>query len=289
MRRTVERIPHASRASRRRNRRTPDLSPTPSASNADFGWVAIAMFGNAMFAAPRLALAMPSPNASPLPFPIKSAKSSPRHAKPRRHPTRNLSKGRKVLAAFLGVALVGGGAYAATNWVVGLVAGSSGQGQSATVQNLTITAVATPAATNLLYPGGTGDVVITISNPNPYPVTVTGVDLPSNTTYATGYTSSSLLTTETGCIASSPSDVIWAFTTSSSGTAHTLTTPVTVGPSGNSNNPLTVTLTNDASMTAAAPAACENTYFSMPSLTGIAATGGSASVTSSPVTDAWTS
>jgi hypothetical protein len=52
---------------------------------------------------------------------------------------------------------------------------------------------------------------------------------------------------------------------------------------------LTVTLTNDASMTTAAPAACENTYFSMPSLTGLTATGGAATATTSPVTDSWTS
>ena len=60
-------------------------------------------------------------------------------------------------------------------------------------------------------------------------------------------------------------------TSSTSGSAHTLTTSLVVGPSGNANNPLTVTHTNDASMTAGAPAACENTYFSMPSLTGVAA------------------
>lgn len=47
--------------------------------------------------------------------------------------------------------------------------------------------------------------------------------------------------------------------------------------------------TNDASMTSAAPLACEATYFSMQSLTGIAATGGAAVATSVPTTDAWTS
>jgi len=52
---------------------------------------------------------------------------------------------------------------------------------------------------------------------------------------------------------------------------------------------LTVTFTNDASMTANAPAACENTYFSLPSLTGVVATGGAATATTSPATDAWTS
>src|SRR5579872_6753052 len=199
------------------------------------------------------------------------------------------STSRKVLAAFLGMSLVAGGAYAATNWIVGLNGGSSGEGQSATVQNLTVTAVSSPAATNQLYPGVTGDVVLTISNPNAYPVTVTGVTLPTNTTYATGYTTAALTMTQTGCIATTPSDVIWNFSTGVSGSAHTLTSPVTVGPSGNANNPLTITLTNDASMTATAPAACENTYFSMPSLTGIAATGGAATVTTSPVVDGWTS
>jgi len=196
---------------------------------------------------------------------------------------------RRVLAGVLGASLVGGGAFAATNWIVGLGAGSSGQGQSATVSNLTITAVSTPSPTNQLYPGGTGDVVLTITNPNAYPVTVTGVNLPTNATYATGYSNATLTTQQAGCISSTPSDVVWAFATSSSGSAHTFTTPVVVGPNGNANNPLTVTLTNDASMTAAAPAACENTYFSMPSLTGVAASGGAGTVTSTPVVDAWTS
>jgi hypothetical protein len=195
----------------------------------------------------------------------------------------------KIVGVVLGVLLAGSGAYAATNWVVGISAGSSGEGQSATVSNLTITAVASPAASNLLYPGGTGDVVLTISNPNPYPVTVTSVNLPTSTTYATGYTTSALSTTQTGCLAATPSDVIWNYSTSTSGSSHTLTTALTVAANGQSNNPLTVTLTNDASMTSAAPAACENTFFSMPSLTGVGATGGAASVTTSPVTDSWTS
>jgi hypothetical protein len=48
-------------------------------------------------------------------------------------------------------------------------------------------------------------------------------------------------------------------------------------------------VTNDASMTAAAPAACENTFFSMPSLSTLAATGGSTAASASPITDSWTS
>ena len=64
------------------------------------------------------------------------------------------SRKTKVFSAIIGALLAGGGAYAATSWVVGLAAGSSGEAQSATVSNLTISAVATPAASNVLYPGG---------------------------------------------------------------------------------------------------------------------------------------
>jgi hypothetical protein len=203
--------------------------------------------------------------------------------------TPKFTKKMKVVSIVLGIVLAGAGAYAATNWVVGLNAGSSGEGQSATISNLTITAVASPSASNLLYPGGTGDVVVTISNPNPYPVTVTGVQLPTNATYASGYTTSALSTTQTGCLSSTPSGVIWNYSSATSGSSHTLTTPLTVAASGQANNPLTVTFTNDASMAATAPAACANTYFSLPALTGVAATGGAATANTSPATDAWTS
>jgi hypothetical protein len=195
----------------------------------------------------------------------------------------------KVITSALGAVFAGGAAFAATNWLVGLNVGSSGAGQSATISNLTISAVASPAPTNLLYPGGTGDVVVTISNSNPFPVTLTALQLPTNTSYATGYTTNALTTTQAGCLAITPSDVIWNFSTATSGSSHTLTSAVTVGASGAANNPLVVTFTNDASMTTAAPAACANSFFSMPSLTGVTATGGSAASTPTPATDSWTS
>jgi hypothetical protein len=182
------------------------------------------------------------------------------------------------------MALVGGAAYGVTNWVVGLGTGSSAEAQSGTVSNLTITAVASPSASNLMFPGTNGDVVATITNPNTFPVTVTGVNLPTNTTYAGGFTTSALATAQTGCTTVT-SDVLWNYSTGTSGSAHTLTTPLTVAAGGS----LVVTFTNDASMTTATPAACEGTFFSMPSLTGVAATGGSATATTSPVVDSWTS
>lgn len=219
---------------------------------------------------------------------------TPSHQTPARRRTRRARHARRpptlrrIASATVGVLLVGGGAYAATNWVVGLATGSSGQGQSATVQNLTVSAVATPSPANLLFPGGTGDVVITIANPNPYPVTITGFSLPASTTYAAGYSNSALTTAVSGC-SSTTSLVSWTDATSTSGSAHTLTTPVTVGASGAANNPLVVTLTGDATMGSASPAACEGTYFSMPSFTSVAASGGAATSTTTPTTDGWTS
>jgi hypothetical protein len=190
---------------------------------------------------------------------------------------------RRVAAIVSGLALSAVGAYAATNWIVGLNGGSSGESQSGSVSNLTISAVASPAAGNLLFPSSNGDVVLTITNPNAIPVTLTAVNLPTNTTYAGGFTTSALSTAQTGC-SSATSDVIWNYSTATSGSSHTLTTPLVIGATAT----LTVTLTNDASMTAAAPAACENTYFSMPALTGVSASAGSGTPTTSPATDAWT-
>lgn len=199
-------------------------------------------------------------------------------------PRRRRSRGARITACLIGLTIAGGAAYAATSWVTGLAAGSSAEAQAASASDLTIAAVSSPSPSNLLYPGGTGDVVFTITNPNAFPVTMTGVDLPASTTYATGYTASGLTGSIAGCSAAN-SDVLWSFATSTSGSAHTLTSPLTVA----AGSTLTVTLTNDSSMTTSSPAACESAYFSMPALTGIVATGGSAEATTSPATDSWTS
>ena len=98
----------------------------------------------------------------------------------------------RVASVVAGTVLTAAVAFAATNWTVGLTGGSSGEAQAGTVSNLTISAVASPAATNLLFPGGNGDVVATITNPNAVAVTLTALSLPSSTTYATGYTASNL-------------------------------------------------------------------------------------------------
>jgi hypothetical protein len=150
--------------------------------------------------------------------------------------------------------------------------------------------VSTAAPGDLLNPGDAGDVVVSIANANPFPVTITAVHLPTSTTYATGYTSSALTTTQAGCLTTTPSDVTRNYSTTTSGSSHTLTTPLTVAASGKPDNPLVVTLSDDAFMSSSAPLACANTYFSMPALTGITATGGGmGTVTTSPTSDGWRS
>jgi hypothetical protein len=56
-----------------------------------------------------------------------------------------------------------------------------------------------------------------------------------------------------------------------------------------STSNFTVTLTNDATMASGTPLACANTYFSMPALTGVAASGGAATTTASGGSNSWTS
>ena len=192
-----------------------------------------------------------------------------------------------VAVTTAGALLAGTGAHAAARWTI---AGSSAaRTQSVTVSHLVISAVVSPVATNVLYPGGSSDVVVTISNPNPYPVTVTAVSLPPDTKYATGYTTSFLTTTKAGCLSTTPSDVAWHYSTSTSDSSHALTKTLTVAARNQPNDPLLVTFTDDASMTAASPVACEDTYFSMPAMTGVVATRRAAIATSSPTVDSWTS
>ncbi|HLY34456.1 MAG TPA: hypothetical protein VKQ07_07985 [Jatrophihabitantaceae bacterium] len=201
---------------------------------------------------------------------------------------RRLTRRTKIVAFLVGALMVATGA-AASNWIVGLSAGSSGEAQSGTIANLTITTSVPGANADVLYPGGPGDVVISITNPNKFPVTVTGFNLPTNTTYANGYTDSALTTAAAACSAATPSTVSWAFSTATSGSAHTLTSPLVVAATGAANNPLVVTLSDDAAMGGTAPSGCAGLWFKMPSFTGVVATAGGGTVTTSPATSGWTS
>jgi hypothetical protein len=87
-----------------------------------------------------------------------------------RSTSRRLVRRSTVLAALLGLLAAAGIAFAA--WTA--TGTGSGYAKAKTAQPLTTVDVsATTPAT--LYPGATGDVLLKIHNPNPYPVVVTDV------------------------------------------------------------------------------------------------------------------
>jgi hypothetical protein len=103
----------------------------------------------------------------------------------------------------------------------------------------TTTTVAGSAITSgLLYPGSSGDVKITVNNPNAYPVTLTSVTANGSPT-ATGGTGSCSTTGVT-------------LTSGASGT----TIPA--------NGAATLTLSNAASMSSASDTGCQNATFTIP-------------------------
>jgi hypothetical protein len=82
-----------------------------------------------------------------------------------------MSKKLSVGALFAGAMLAGSIAFAA--WT----ASGSGSGYAKATSAQALTTVDVSASTvATLYPGATGDVLLRISNPNPYPVTVTDVN-----------------------------------------------------------------------------------------------------------------
>jgi hypothetical protein len=142
----------------------------------------------------------------------------------------------KVIAGTLttGVILTAGIAFAA--WT----AGGSGNGyaKAATVGALT-TVDASASTTAQLYPGGTGDVKITISNPNAFPVTVTGVS------------GSGAITSNAGATCTNATGVTFTDTSGLTDVAAASTTT-------------TITLANKASMSNSSNNACQGAIFTIP-------------------------
>jgi hypothetical protein len=82
---------------------------------------------------------------------------------------RKFSKRAIVTSLFLGIVLAS--TVALASWLA--TGTGKGYAKAGTAQALTTSVTA--VSSGLLYPGGTGDAYVTINNPNPYPVTVTGV------------------------------------------------------------------------------------------------------------------
>ena len=146
---------------------------------------------------------------------------------------RTLRRGTFV-AVGLGTALATGGtAYAF--WAS--TGTGSGNATARSAQPLTTTAVT--VGSNLLFPGGAGDVKITINNPNPYAVTVTSVN------------GNGTITSDKGAACNASTGVTF---TNTSGLS-------IVVPAGGSN---TATLAGKAAMSNASDNSCQGAVFTIP-------------------------
>ncbi|HEY3190897.1 MAG TPA: hypothetical protein VGJ70_25625 [Solirubrobacteraceae bacterium] len=133
---------------------------------------------------------------------------------------------------------------------------SSGTGsayvKAGTAQTLTTVDVSASTSATL-YPGASGDVLIKISNPNPYPVRVTGVSLNGTSASITADASHS------SCVTTGVSF--------SNQTGLTIDVPA---KSGGTNGTTQTTLTGAASMSNASDDGCQGAVFTVPvNLTGL--------------------
>lgn len=143
-----------------------------------------------------------------------------------------MNRKHRILAALTAVAIVVGGGVAYATWTASGV--GSGAAKAATSTALTVSAGTTTAD---LYPGFTqGDVFMTVSNPNPYPVNITSL------------TPGAITTSAPGCLA----------------TNITVATPtgLAIPVAANATN-VAVTVPNIVTMIAAAPDACQGVTFTI--------------------------
>lgn len=152
--------------------------------------------------------------------------------------------GRKRLAFLATVAVLSTAGLVFAAW---LTSGSgSGYAKAGTSQALSTVDVSA-STTATLYPSSTGDVLLRVSNPNPFPVRVTGVSL--NGTNAN-------ISADAGHAACTTTGV--SFTNQ---TGLTIDVPAKVG---GTNGATTATLTGAAAMSNASLDACQGATFTIP-------------------------
>lgn len=195
-----------------------------------------------------------------------------------RHPGKRPA-GRTRWGTGLAGLVVGTMVIAGVAWAAGPGTGATGHAGPRVLVSITAAGV---SGVRAVYPGGTGDVVVAIANPNTVSVRVTALDLPSDTTYATGFTNSAHTTRRAGCSAAT-SGVVWNGSARARTIAARLAVPLVIG----AHHTVNVTLANGVYMKATAPAACEATYFMMPRLMGVGARTDAHARTSAPAVDTW--
>ena len=159
---------------------------------------------------------------------------------------------RRPLAAALPAILalsVGGVAY-------GYWSGSGGGAGSATT-GTTVPMTLTPGtAAATLYPGGTANVALTVSNPNAFPVHVGSITL--DTTRETGGFAVDAIHSDAGCTVAAATLSFTTTQQTNGGTGWTVPAKVT-----DVNGTLSVTLTNALMMSVDAAGTCQGASFAV--------------------------
>jgi len=142
----------------------------------------------------------------------------------------------RLTAALLAIGVVTAGGVTYGSWTVGSAAGN-GYAQAVTAQDLTLSNGSATVAD--LYPGATGAVKLTVTNPNGFAVTVTGV------------TGAGTITSDKGATCNASTGVTFTNTT---GLSQAIGAGATV----------TFSLTGKAAMSNSSVDACQGAIFTIP-------------------------
>jgi hypothetical protein len=154
---------------------------------------------------------------------------------------RKFARKSRIAAAAVTLAVMGVAGLVYAAWLA--TGTGSGSAKAKTAQALTTVDVSA-STTATLYPGASGDVVIKVSNPNPYPIQVTGVSGNGAVTADSGHSTC-------GSDAQHPTGV--SFTNQSS---------LAINVAANSSTQ--ATLTGAASMTNSSDDSCQGATFTVP-------------------------
>jgi len=162
----------------------------------------------------------------------------------------NITKRASVVAVVTAAATLAAGGLAYAYWATT----GTGTGTAASGGVLPLTLTPGTLGTSVLYPSASADVVITVSNPNPFPVSLDSLTLPASA--ATAYSNSGLTSLNAACNAAG-TGVTWAYTSKA-------LSGVIVAKKTATNGLLTLTLTNGATMSNSSDTTCASSFFKMP-------------------------
>jgi hypothetical protein len=151
----------------------------------------------------------------------------------------SMSKRARIAAALAALFVVVTGALATAAWLAG--GSGNGSAKATTSQSLTLND-ASASVTAQLYPGGSGDVKVSITNPNPFPVQLSSI------------TQSGAITSDQGSACDASTGVSYTAPGSLAGAAYNI----------GAGQTKVVTLTGAVAMSNASDNSCQGATFTIP-------------------------